>query len=135
QVGSEGRDENELGRIARLAASPFQLAATILRLDAAAVHVNTSLTPRAYWRDLAYVAVAKLCGARVVYQVHGGALPQKFFSKAFAGLLRATLKWPDAVLVLASTELEAYRAFGVNAAVLANGIDCAPYVRYKRLSD
>ena len=27
-----------------------------------------------------FEAVARLCGARVVYQVHGGALPQKFFA-------------------------------------------------------
>jgi glycosyltransferase involved in cell wall biosynthesis len=135
QVGSEGRDEGLFGKLARFVASPFQLAAAILRRDAAIVHVNTSLNLRAYWRDLAYVAVAKMCGARVVYQVHGGALPQAFFPKAFSGVLRATLRWPDAVLLLANMELEAYQAFGVNAAVLANGIDCAPYQRYNRAPD
>jgi glycosyltransferase involved in cell wall biosynthesis len=135
QVGSEGREEGLIGKLGRFAASPVQLAAAILRRDAAVVHVNTSLNLRAYWRDLAYVAVAKMCGARVVYQVHGGALPQAFFPKALAGFLRATLRWPDAVLVLASMELEAYQAFGVNAAVLANGIDCAPYQRYNRAAD
>jgi glycosyltransferase involved in cell wall biosynthesis len=135
QIGSEGRTEGVLGTLARLAASPFKLALAILERDAAIVHLNTSFTLRAYWRDLVYLAVAKLSGARVVYQVHGGPLPQAFFPKPFGALLRATLRWPDAVLVLASKELEAYRAFGVNAAVLANGIDCTPYQRYNRCPD
>jgi hypothetical protein len=78
QVGSEGRREGPLGRALRLALSPFRLAVAIVARNAAVVHINTSLNARAYWRDLAYLAVARLCGARVVYQVHGGALPRRF---------------------------------------------------------
>jgi glycosyltransferase involved in cell wall biosynthesis len=134
QVGSEGRAESALGRLARIAASPFQLAAALVRLDASIVHINTSLN-RAYWRDLAYLAVAKLCGARVVFQVHGGALPLDFFkSRLMREFLRKTLSWPDAVVVLASEELRAYREFvpAQNLLALPNGIDCAPYLRYNR---
>src|SRR5207302_2375256 len=29
-----------------------------------------------YWRDLVYTVVARLCGARVLHQVHGGAKPR-----------------------------------------------------------
>ena len=131
QVGGEGRGEAMLGRWLRLVASPFGLAAKILRHEAAVLHVNTSLNPRAYWRDLAYLAVAKLCGARVLYQVHGGALPQNFFGAqpaAHRASCAGRCGMPDVVVVLASIELEAYRAFvpGQQVALLPNGIDQRP---------
>jgi glycosyltransferase involved in cell wall biosynthesis len=131
QVGSEGRTESAWRRFARLLVSPFCLAAVILARGATTVHVNTSLNVRAYWRDLAYLIVAKLCGARVVYQVHGGALPQQFCrgSRAFGAFLRWTLRLPDALVVLAQSELKAYRGFvpGSPVVVLPNAIDCSPY--------
>lgn len=135
QVGSEGRAEGFCGRLARLALSPFALAAAIVRTGAAIVHLNTSLDAKAYLRDLAYLAVAKLCGARVVCQIHGGALPLDFARGAISrGLLRATLMLPDAVVVLASAELAAYRRFvpAQNVLALPNGIDCAAYQRHNR---
>ena len=131
QVGSEGRREGVLGRWLRLLASPFALFAAILFRQATIVHINTSLNPRAYWRDLAYLAVAKLLRARVVYQVHGGELPQDFFagSPALTGLLRWTLGLPDLVVVLASVELEAYRAFvpAQDVVTMPNGVDCRAF--------
>ena len=74
QVGSEGRSESAPGRLLRFVASPVALAAAVLRRGAAVVHLNTSLNAKAWWRDLVYLLVAKACGARVVLQVHGGAL-------------------------------------------------------------
>jgi glycosyltransferase involved in cell wall biosynthesis len=131
QVGSEGRGEGAFGRLLRLAMSPFLLAAAIVFRHVSIVHINTSLNRRAYWRDLAYLVLSKMLGARVVYQVHGGALPQRFFAKsrALTALLRRSLELPDLVLVLAQCELEAYRDFvpRQNVVVLPNGIDCRPY--------
>jgi glycosyltransferase involved in cell wall biosynthesis len=131
QVGSEGRDEGALAKLLRLIASPFALAATIIFRHASIVHLNTSLNPRAYWRDLAYLFVAKALGARVVYQVHGGKLPRVFFagSELLTGFLRRTLRIPDLVVVLARSELEAYREFlpGQQVVALPNGIDCRPF--------
>ena len=132
QVGSEGRaTEGVMRKALRLLASPFALFATILFRHVALVHVNTSLNPRAYWRDLAYLLVAKLLRARVVYQVHGGELPEQFFAgrRALTSFLRWTLGLPDLVVVLASCELEAYRQFVPDQDVVAipNGIDCRPF--------
>src|SRR5258706_4309396 len=92
QVGSEGRRENAVSRLMRLVLSPFFLAATIIFRHVSLVHINTSLNTQAYWRDLAYLAVSKMLGARVVYQVHGGELPQRFFagSRLLTAFLRAT---------------------------------------------
>jgi glycosyltransferase involved in cell wall biosynthesis len=131
QVGSEGSKEGIAARVLRLVASPFALAAAIVFRHAAIVHINTSLNPRAYWRDLAYLFAAKLLGARVVYQVHGGKLPRHFFagSRLLTKWLRWTLGLPDLVVVLARVELEAYRAFvpAQDVVALPNGIDCRAY--------
>lgn len=131
QVGSEGRDEGAIGKALRLLLSPFFLAASIVFRHVSIVHINTSLNTRAYWRDIAYLAIAKAFGARVVYQVHGGELPQKFFagSRILTGFLRWTLGLPDVVVVLAQVELTAYREFipRQDVVVLPNGIDCRPY--------
>jgi glycosyltransferase involved in cell wall biosynthesis len=131
RVGSEGRDESALGRLARLVASPFTLALAILGRGASIVHINTSLNVRAYWRDVAYLIVAKLCGARVLYQMHGGALPREFCrrSRLFEAFLRWTFELADAVVVLAQSELAAYQSFVPRQQVLVvpNCIDSSPY--------
>jgi glycosyltransferase involved in cell wall biosynthesis len=131
QVGSEGRAEGAAARLLRLALSPFLLAASIVFRHASVVHINTSLNPRAYWRDLAYLFVARALGARVVYQVHGGALPRRFFAgqPTLTRFLRWTLQLPDLLLVLARCEHEAYREFlpWRDVVMLPNGIDCRPF--------
>jgi len=133
QVGSEGRSEGPLGRLLRFVTSPFTLAFAVLRRGAAVVHLNTSLNAKAWWRDLVYLLVAKACGARVMLQVHGGALERFAVLNRFVRL-RAALRWPDAVVVLSQQEQEAWRrlAPGQHVALLPNGIDCAPYLKYKR---
>jgi glycosyltransferase involved in cell wall biosynthesis len=129
QIGSEGREEGRLGTLARIVASPFQLAAEFARSGAEILHVNTSLSPKSYWRDLMYVAVAKLCGARVVYQLHGGSVED-----LWKPALRATLRWPDVVVALSKTELDEIRALAPeqNVALVPNAIDCAPYLPLRR---
>jgi glycosyltransferase involved in cell wall biosynthesis len=129
QVGSEGRAEGAAGKLWRFLSSPFALAASILRHGAEVVHINTSLNPKSYWRDLAYFVVAKLCGARVVYQVHGGSLAT--FGGSF---VRWAARLPDVVVVLSQAERERWRAAAPAQLVeaLPNGIDCQPYRRYNR---
>lgn len=138
QVGSEGREEGALGKLWRLLVSPFQLAAAIIRTDATIVHVNTSLDTRGFFRDLAYVLVARGLGARVVYQIHDNLFrllgPVR---EAFAPGFDAATRWPDAVVVLSEREAEAWRARGPAPAlhVVPNGIDCTPYLRQNRTPD
>jgi glycosyltransferase involved in cell wall biosynthesis len=136
EVGSEGRDERALGRAWRLIVSPFRLAAAVLAHRATIVHLNTALTVRAFWRDLAYAIVAKLCGARLLYQVHGGPVPQAFCgaSRVFAAFVRWTLRLPDAIVTMSRAEREAFVRFAGTKAVFAfpNAIDCAPYAGLSR---
>lgn len=136
QVGSEGRTESRFGRLRRLVGSPFALLLAIVVRDVAIVHLNTSLNPRAFWRDLAYLLVARACGARVLYQVHGGALPREFCQGHvwLTAIVRGALRLADAVVVLARCELEAYRKFVPGQYVIAipNAIDGAPFAALAR---
>lgn len=113
QVGSEGRSEQGYQRAIRYLSSPMALAVCLARRRPDIVHLNTSLDPRSFWRDLSYLIVAKAMRRRVVYQVHGGELPHRFFSgrRALTGALRWLLSLPDAVVVLAGCEAEAYGRF------------------------
>jgi glycosyltransferase involved in cell wall biosynthesis len=126
QVGREGRSESGAGVMARMLLSPFAFAVCLLRSRPQIVHINTSFEPKGYWRDLVYLGVAKALGRKVVYQVHGGALPHEFFgySRALTALLRRILCWPDVVVLLADSEMAAYRAFAPKARLtrIANAV-------------
>ncbi|NLD69594.1 MAG: glycosyltransferase family 4 protein [Limnobacter sp.] len=136
RVGSEGRQESALQKAWRAVASPWQLLGVLLRRRPDVVHINTAMDAKAFWRDLVYLAVSRICGTKIVLQVHGGALPQDFTagSASLAWLLRRVLAVPDQLLLLGSSEYEAYRAFAprVRAQVVANAIDMAPTVREAR---
>lgn len=132
QVGSEGRKESPLERLVRLTTGPFRLAAAIVRHDAAVVHINWSLNAKSYWRDLGNLVAAKICGAGVVFQKHGGQLPEFTRNRLFASFVRSTLRLPDLVVVLSEAERDQYRAFVPGQAVVAvpNGVDTTAY-RYQ----
>ncbi|MGH8314085.1 MAG: glycosyltransferase family 4 protein [Steroidobacterales bacterium] len=136
QVGTEGRNEGPIARWWRLVASPFALAREIVTTGTTIVHINTSLNRRAFWRDLVYLVVAKLCDARVIYQVHGGALPFEFCAgkPVLRAALRRALAAVDVVVVLARIELEAYRRFapGRPIELIPNAIDFTAYRSLKR---
>jgi glycosyltransferase involved in cell wall biosynthesis len=136
KVGREGREENFVARMLRFLASPFMLAKEIVTARVDIVHLNTSIDPRAYWRDVVYMLVARLCATRVVYQIHGGDLPEAFCGnhRLLRTILRASLSLSDAIVVLARCELEAYRAFipGADIRVFPNAIDYAPYATLDR---
>ena len=129
QVGSEGRRETALQKFTRFALSPLHLALLLLRTGAQVIHLNTSLEPKAYWRDLVYLTVARLLGRRVVNQIHGGAMPADFFrgNRFLTWVLRRFLVSSDAVSVLSSAELAAYRKFDprIRVHLVPNAIDPA----------
>jgi glycosyltransferase involved in cell wall biosynthesis len=126
QVGSAGRSESLPARAWRLLVSPFLLAAALLRNGAAILHINTSLDAKAYWRDLVYVLTAKLCGVRVLYQTHGGAIRVFGGNPLMKRILAWTLTWPDVVVVISQIELESARelAPAQRVVLLPNGTRC-----------
>jgi glycosyltransferase involved in cell wall biosynthesis len=127
QVGSEGRRETALKRLMRFSFSPLHLALILMRTGAEVVHLNVSLDPKAYWRDLVYSIVARLLRRRVVSQIHGGAMPQDFFrhNALLTWVLRRFLVSSDVVTVLSSAELAAYRRFDprIKVHLVPNAID------------
>ena len=127
QVGSEGRSESAGQKWGRFAASPLQLALLLARSGAEVVHLNVSLNPKSYWRDLVYATVAKAMGRSVVIQIHSGPMPQDFFpgNRLLTGILRRFLVSACAVTVLSSRALAAYRAFDprINVRLVPNAID------------
>ncbi|PIF09351.1 glycosyltransferase involved in cell wall biosynthesis [Janthinobacterium sp. 13] len=127
QVGSEGRNESRLHKLLRFAWSPVQFVQAMRRQRPQIVHINTSMEWRSYWRDIVYLLLAKAMGKRVVYQVHGGALPQVFFNgkPLLTGLLRRVLRAADVVVLLAQCELQGYLDFDPALAldVIPNAID------------
>jgi len=138
QVGSEGRTPGLLRTVVRLAISPFAFSAALLRFRPHIVHINTSLVPKSYWRDLVYLAVAKAARCKVVYQVHGGALPGEFFpgNRGLTALLRRVLSWPDAVVLLARSEMAAYAEFSPRARLvrIANAVSPGETERHAELT-
>lgn len=113
QVGSEGRIEGRFGQLMRLAASPFLLLIKILLMRPDIVHLNSSMLAKSYWRDNAYLIVAYFLRRKIVYQIHGGALPHEFFkhSRLLTFILGRVLKAADALVVLGQHEQRAYTAF------------------------
>jgi glycosyltransferase involved in cell wall biosynthesis len=126
QVGSEGRTMGRLRTLLRLIAGPLAFAACLIRSKPSIVHLNTSLVAKAYWRDVVFLALAKAMGRRVIYQVHGGALPAEFFggNRVLTALLRRILSCPDKVVLLARAEMMAYGRFAPHARLvrIANAV-------------
>lgn len=127
QVGSEGRRESRARKFRRFLLSPFELALALLRHRPRVVHLNTSLNAKAYWRDWGYLIVAKLFGARIVNQIHGGALPHNFFpgNRFLTWLLRRFVLLSDTVSILSQEEFRAYTEFAPHARIVhtPNAID------------
>ena len=126
QVGSEGRTQGRARTLFRLVTDPIGFAICLVRWRPRIVHINTSLEPRSYWRDIVFLALSKAMKRRVVYQVHGGALPGEFFAgnRVLTALMRRVLAWPDAVVLLARSEMTAYGGFAPRARLvrIANAV-------------
>jgi|GEM_PF-423983 len=129
QVGSEGRSESRLKRVFRVLHSSLALIYCCVRKSPEIVHINTSMDPKGYWRDLIYLGIAKFLKKKIVYQVHGGKLPQEFFrgSALLTRFLQKTLRMPDAIVLLTQEALLAYRGFvpGARIEFLPNAIDAS----------
>jgi|HubBroStandDraft_1064217.scaffolds.fasta_scaffold65150_2 glycosyltransferase involved in cell wall biosynthesis len=136
RVGSEGRDESVIGKLGRFCLSPMQLALFLAKSRVNVVHLNTSLDAKAFWRDLAYLVVAKLLRCSVVNQIHGGPNPGDFFARSavLTWILRQFLVHSDAVTVLSSGELAAYTDFDprIKVQLVPNAIDSAGLLDQQR---
>lgn len=137
QVGSEGRKESIVSKSARFLFSPIQFFWELILKKPQIVHLNTSLEPKSYWRDIVYLFIARIMGKKVVYQVHGGALPQVFFknNRLLTILLRFVLRLTDVVVLLAQEELPAYHNFAqdLHLEVIPNAVEMGADAEWKKI--
>ncbi|MDP1567032.1 MAG: glycosyltransferase family 4 protein [Polaromonas sp.] len=137
QVGSEGRKEATVSKFARFLFSPVQFFWQLILKKPQIVHLNTSLELKSYWRDIVYLFIARIMGMKVVYQVHGGALPQVFFKnyKQLTIFLKFVLRSADVVVVLAQEELLAYHDFApdLHLEVIPNAIEIGADAEWKKI--
>jgi glycosyltransferase involved in cell wall biosynthesis len=126
-VGSDGLPEVRLKMLVRLATSPLSFVRFLIARRPNVVHLNTSMVPKAFWRDSVYFFIARMLRCKVIYQVHGGALPHEFYpgSPFLNRLLARILCASEVVVLLAQVELAAYRRFVPTARLklIANAID------------
>ncbi len=136
QVGSQGRNESLLQKSMRFVFSPLQLLWRMIRQRPQIIHVNTTMDAKGYWRDMVYLVIARLAGKKIVYQVHGGSLPQFFFrnNQLLTHLLKWVLRTADMVVVLGQESLNAYREFapGLNVEAIPNAISPGNDPQWKR---
>lgn len=127
EAGNNGLPESRLQILCRLTVSPLSFFRFLIARRPDIAHVNSTMVPKALARDAVYVLIARLLGCRVIYQVHGGALPQYLSSRS--ALLKRLLAWvlsASAVIVLlARVEMDAYRSFlpGIRLELIPNAID------------
>jgi len=138
QVGSENRKESVVSKLARFLFSPVQFFWRLIQQKPQIVHLNTSLEPKSYWRDIAYLVIAIIMGKKIVYQVHGGALPQAFFkdNRLLTIFLKFVLRSADVVVLLSQEELFAYRDFvpSQHLEVIPNAIEIGADAEWKKVS-
>lgn len=136
QVGSEGRKESMISKLVRFQLSPIQFLWRVILQKPQIVHFNTSMEPKSYWRDVVYLFIARIMRKKVVYQVHGGTLPQIFFkgNRFLTSLLKLVLHSTDVVVLLAQEELLAYRNFipDQHLEVIPNAIEVGTDPQWKR---
>ena len=136
QVGSEGRNESMFSKLMRFLFSPIHFFWYLVQKKPQIVHLNTSLEPKSYWRDIVYLIIARIAVKKVVYQVHGGALPQDLFksNKLLTKFLRLSLHTADAIVLLSQEELAAYRDFapGLQLEVIPNAIELCADPQWKK---
>lgn len=114
----------------RILISPFYLALNIVTHKPTIVHLNPSLNRKAFWRDFVYLAVAKLCGAKTIYQVHGGSLAtfharRRWLSPA----IRVVGRMADRIVVLSEREKKNFANYVASKKliIIPNAIDLSEH--------
>ena len=126
---SPAKDEGAVAMLSRLIFSPFALAWRIVRVRPAIVHLNTALNHKGFWRDLVYLLVSKLLRRKVIVQCHGGSIDTLCANRWMQRVARAAFSVPDAVVVLASSEIREFTKLGTTKCLvkIPNGIDVSEY--------
>jgi glycosyltransferase involved in cell wall biosynthesis len=107
---SPAMNEPTAAKLIRLVTSPFMLMVRIVQFWPKVVHINSALDHKAFWRDCVYLLICKLFGRKVVFQLHGGSLELLCVNGVVRQIVRAAFSLPDAIVLLASVELQQFAA-------------------------
>jgi glycosyltransferase involved in cell wall biosynthesis len=127
---SPAKDEPTAAKLFRLVTSPFMLMVRIVQFWPTVVHINSALDHKAFWRDCVYLLVCKLFGRKVVFQLHGGSLELLCVNGVVRQIVRTAFALPDAVVLLASVELQQFaEQIGMRhrLSVISNAVDVSEY--------
>jgi glycosyltransferase involved in cell wall biosynthesis len=127
---SPAKDEPTAAKLFRLVVSPFTLMARIVGLRPQVVHINSALDHKAFWRDCVYLLVCKAFARKVVFQLHGGSLELLCANGIVRHVVRGAFALPDAVVLLASVELQQFaQQIGMRhrLSVVPNAVDISEY--------
>jgi glycosyltransferase involved in cell wall biosynthesis len=135
ESGSRGRespakDEPTVAKLVRILTSPLLLAWRIVRIRPDVVHINSALDDKAFWRDTVYLLISKVFGRKVLFQLHGGSLVLLCTNNLVRLLVRSIFSLPDAVVLLASSELKDFdEQIGKcdRLSIIANAVDISEY--------
>ena len=108
--GSEGKDENIFQKIYRFITSPFYLIYIIFKKKPVLIHFNFPLNLKAFCRESVYVMIAKMFRKKIIWQEHGGYLPQEICEKScfLKMLFDLFLDFPDAIVTITEKTRDAY---------------------------
>jgi glycosyltransferase involved in cell wall biosynthesis len=121
-------------RVGRLIAGPFLFARCLLASGADIVHFNSPMDFKGYWRDIVYFLIAKLSRKKIIFQLHGGDQPERFFRNH--GISSRFRKWQlgaaDAVVLLSERERRAAQDYCLykRLAVIPNAIDVKEFADF-----
>lgn len=134
ETGSRGsespaKDERAWSTLSRLVVSPFVLTYRLLRLRPAVVHINSSLVPKAFWRDCAYVFISRWLGYKSVVQFHGGSIDLVIRGQWSARMAQRMFNTADALVVLGNVAKSEFERLGIadRVTVIPNCVDVAQY--------
>jgi glycosyltransferase involved in cell wall biosynthesis len=127
---SPAKNEPTAAKLIRLVTSPFVLMVRIVQFWPKVVHINSALDHKAFWRDCVYLLICKLFGRKVVFQLHGGTLELLCVNGVVRQIVRAAFSLPDAIVLLASVELQQFaEQLGMRhrLSIVPNAVDMSEY--------
>jgi len=103
------------------------------------VHLNTSIRPYSFRRDILFLLIARIFGVKVLFHIHGGFLDEFLKNQVF--LVRAVvikiLKMANQIIVLSSAQKEALAKFHLQRKVMIvpNMIDAEKFSQNRKCKE
>ncbi len=111
--------EKIYSKLCRVVQDIFHFVGVLLKKSPELIHINTSFSKWAFWRDSLYLLISKMFCKKVFFQIHGGEL-NEFWSHSFyltKALTKLILKMPETISVLSSEQKKPFIEIGLGGKV------------------